>query len=163
MDTNAIEARDLKKIYRSNTAEPVRALDGISLQVPQGCVFGLLGPNGAGKSTLVKILTTITSPTSGAATVLGRDVTRSPLEVRRQIAVVLQQTAVESLLTVKDNFLIYAYLHGVGRREAWRRMQSLVEEFDLADKLDETVYDLRISTKRRVQVDQYFILDSKVR
>ena len=46
MDTNAIEARDLKKIYRSNTAEPVRALDGISLRVPQGCVFGLLGPNG---------------------------------------------------------------------------------------------------------------------
>ena len=62
MDTNAIEARDLKKIYRSNTAEPVRALDGISVQVPQGCVFGLLGPNGAGKSTLVKVLTTITSP-----------------------------------------------------------------------------------------------------
>ena len=162
MDTNAIEARDLKKIYRSNTAAPVRALDGISLQVPQGCVFGLLGPNGAGKSTLVKVLTTITSPTSGAATVLGRDVTRSPLEVRRQIAVVLQQTAVESLLTVKDNLLIYAYLHGVGRREAWKRMQSLVEEFDLADKLDETVYDLSIGTKRRVQVAKIFMLDSPV-
>jgi len=104
MDTNAIEARDLKKIYRSNTAEPVRALDGISLQVPQGCVFGLLGPNGAGKSTLVKILTTITSPTSGAATVLGRDVTRSPLEVRRQIAVVLQQTAVEKFVDRQRQF-----------------------------------------------------------
>ena len=96
---NAIEVKDLTKIYRSNTVTaPVRALDGISLQVPNGCVFGLLGPNGEGKSTLVKILTTITLPTSGAATVLGRDVTRSPLEVRRQIAVVLQQTAVESLL-----------------------------------------------------------------
>src|SRR5262245_5563954 len=109
----AIEVKDLKKVYRSNRGEPVRALDGISLQVPQGCLFGLLGPNGAGKSTLVKVLTTITSPTSGEATVLGRDVTQSPLEVRRQIAVVLQQTAVESLLTVKDNLLIYAYLHGV--------------------------------------------------
>src|SRR5262245_4407674 len=162
MHTNAIEAKDLKKVYRSNTAEPIRALDGISLQVPHGCVFGLLGPNGAGKSTLVKILTTITSPTSGQATVLGRDVTRSPLEVRRQIAVVLQQTAVESLLSVQDNLLIYAYLHGVGRREAWKRMQSLVEEFDLADKLGETVYDLSIGTKRRVQVAKIFMVDSQV-
>ena len=93
---------------------------------------------------------------------LGCDVTRSPLEIRRQIAVVLQQTAVESLLTVKDNLLIYAYLHGVGRREAWKRMQSLVEEFDLADKLDETVYDLSIGTKRRVQVAKIFMLDSPV-
>jgi len=159
---NAIEVKDLKKVYRSNTGEPVRALDGISFLVPQGCVFGLLGPNGAGKSTLVKILTTITSPTSGEATVLGRDVTRSPLEVRRQIAVVLQQTAVESLLTVQDNLLIYAYLHGMGRREAWKRMRSLVEEFDLADKLGETVYDLSIGTKRRVQVAKIFMLDSPV-
>jgi ABC-2 type transport system ATP-binding protein len=162
MDMNAIEVKDLKKVYRSNTGEPVRALDGISFLVPQGCVFGLLGPNGAGKSTLVKILTTITSPTSGEATVLGRDVTRSPLEVRRQIAVVLQQTAVESLLTVQDNLLIYAYLHGMGRREAWKRMRSLVEEFDLADKLGETVYDLSIGTKRRVQVAKIFMLDSPV-
>lgn len=159
---NAIEVKDLKKVYRSNTGQPVLALDGISLQVPQGCVFGLLGPNGAGKSTLVKVLTTITSPTSGEATVLGRDVTRSPLEVRRQIAVVLQQTAVESLLTVQDNLLIYAYLHGIGRREAWKRMRSLVEEFDLADKLGETVYDLSIGTKRRVQVAKIFMLDSPV-
>ena len=162
MDMNAIEVKDLKKVYRSNRGEPIRALDGISLQVPQGCVFGLLGPNGAGKSTLVKVLTTITSPTSGEASVLGRDVTRSPLEVRRQIAVVLQQTAVESLLTVQDNLLIYAYLHGVGRREAWKRMRSLVEEFDLADKLGETVYDLSIGTKRRVQVAKIFMLDSPV-
>ena len=162
MDMNAIEVKDLKKVYRSNRGELVRALDGISLQVPQGCVFGLLGPNGAGKSTLVKVLTTITSPTSGEASVLGRDVTRSPLEVRRQIAVVLQQTAVESLLTVQDNLLIYAYLHGVGRREAWKRMRSLVEEFDLADKLGETVYDLSIGTKRRVQVAKIFMLDSPV-
>jgi ABC-2 type transport system ATP-binding protein len=159
---NAIEVTDLKKVYRSNRGAPVRALDGISLQVPQGCVFGLLGPNGAGKSTLVKVLTTITSPTSGQATVLGRDVSRSPLEVRRQIAVVLQQTAVETLLSIQDNLLIYAYLHGVGRREAWKRMQPVVEEFDLADKLGETVYDLSIGTKRRVQVAKIFMVDSPV-
>jgi ABC-2 type transport system ATP-binding protein len=159
---NAIEVRDLTKVYRSKTGESVRALDGVSFQVPQGSVFGLLGPNGAGKSTLVKILTTITSPTSGEAKVLDRNVTRSPLEVRRQIAAVLQQTAVETLLSVQDNLLIYAYLHGAGRRAAWKRMQSVVEEFELADKLGETVYDLSIGTKRRVQVAKIFMIDSPV-
>jgi ABC-2 type transport system ATP-binding protein len=162
MDMNAIEVKDLTKVYRSNTGETIRALDGISLQVPHGGVFGLLGPNGAGKSTLVKVLTTITSPTSGQATVLGRDVSQFPLDVRRRIAVVLQQTAVESLLSVQDNLLIYAFLHGVGRRQAWKRMQSLVEEFDLADKISETVYDLSIGTKRRVQVAKIFMVDSQV-
>ncbi|MGH7826432.1 MAG: ABC transporter ATP-binding protein [Candidatus Binatia bacterium] len=160
---NTIEVEDLKKAYRSNTGEDVRALDGVSFQVPRGgCVFGLLGPNGAGKTTLVKILTTITSATSGRATVFGRDVSREPLEVRRQIAVVLQQTAVDTLLTVKDNLLIYAYLHGIGRRDARERMQSVAEEFDLAGKLNETVYDLSIGTKRRVQVAKIFMVDSPV-
>jgi ABC-2 type transport system ATP-binding protein len=115
-----------------------------------------------GKVPLVKILTTITSPTSGEASVLGRDVTRSPLEVRRQIAAVLQQTAVDTLLSVQDNLLIYAYLHGAGRRAAWKRMQGVVEEFDLGDKLGETVYDLSIGTKRRVQVAKIFMIDSPV-
>ena len=159
---NAIEVEDLRKVYSSRTDEPVRALDGVSFQVPRGCVFGLLGPNGAGKTTLVKILTTIISATSGRATVLDRDVTRQPLEVRRQIAVVLQQAAVETLLSVEDNLLIYAYLHGIGRREARERMEAVVEEFGLRGKLRETVYDLSIGTKRRVQVAKIFMVDAPV-
>lgn len=82
----------------------------------------------------------------------GHDVARHPLDVRRQIAVVLQQNAVEALLSVRDNRLIYAYLHGSGRQQARERMRTVAEEFDLADRLDETVYDLSIGTKRRVQV-----------
>ncbi len=159
---NAIEVEELRKVYRSNTDDAVRALDGISFQVPQGCIYGLLGPNGAGKSTLVKILTTITSPTSGRAAVLGRDVALHPLEVRQQIAVVLQQTAVETLLNVQDNLLIYAYLHGIGRREARERLGAVVEEFELADQLRETVQDLSMGTKRRVQIAKIFMLDSPV-
>lgn len=83
---------------------------------------------------------------------MGCDVVRNPVDVRRRIAVVLQQTAVDSLLTVQDNLLIYAYLHHVPRHEAWKRMQAVVEEFELGDKLGQTVYDLSIGTKRRVQV-----------
>ena len=158
---NVIEVENLRKIYRSESSENV-ALDGVSFHVPQGTIFGLLGPNGAGKSTLVKILTTIIPPTSGHATVMGCDVLRNPLDVRRRIAVVLQQSAVDSLLTVQDNLLIYAYLHHVPRHEAWKRMQAVVEEFELGDKLEQTVYDLSIGTKRRVQVAKIFMLDSPV-
>jgi ABC-2 type transport system ATP-binding protein len=157
---NAIEVENLRKVYRSKTTESKIALDGISFEVPQGMIFGLLGPNGAGKTTLVKILTTITPATSGRAAILGSDVLRNPVDVRQRIAVVLQQTAVDSLLTVKDNLLIYAYLHNVPRREAWKRMRAVIDEFDLADKLGETVYDLSLGTKRRVQVAKIFMVDS---
>jgi ABC-type multidrug transport system ATPase subunit len=161
-NSTAVEVEELRKVYRANTEEPVRALDGVSFRVSRGCVFGLLGPNGAGKSTLVKILTTITAPTSGRAAVLGCDVTRDPLQVRRLIAVVLQQTAVDTLLSVRDNLLIYASLHGLPRREARRRMAAVVEEFDLGDIITETVYDLSIGTKRRVQVAKIFMVDAPI-
>src|SRR5262249_18337192 len=109
----AISVHDLHKIYRTKGGGTVKALDGVSFSVPQGRIYGLLGPNGAGKSTLVKILSTITAPTYGQAMVLDYDVVHQSLAARKQLAVVLQQTATENLLTVKDNLLVYAYLHGV--------------------------------------------------
>ena len=159
---NAIEVDNLHKVYEPSNVAPKRAVDGLSFVVPAGSVFGLLGPNGAGKTTLVKILTTITPPTSGKARVAEHDVAREPIQVRRRIAVVLQQTAVESLLSVEDNLLIYAYLHGVGRGEARRRLRAVVEEFELGEQLRETVYDLSIGTKRRVQVAKIFMVDSPI-
>ncbi|MGH9880863.1 MAG: ABC transporter ATP-binding protein, partial [Pyrinomonadaceae bacterium] len=159
---SAIEVDDLRKIYRSNTGDSVHALDGVSFQVPRGHIYGLLGPNGAGKSTLVKILSTITSPTSGRAAVLGFDVVLQPLETRRQMAVVLQHTAAENLLTVRDNLLIYAYLHGVGSRAARQRLQEVAEEFELGERLRDTVQELSLGTKRRIQVAKIFMLDSPV-
>jgi ABC-2 type transport system ATP-binding protein len=149
MTSAAIEVEELRKTYRSNTDAPVRALDGVSLRVPRGHIFGLLGRNGAGKSTLVKILSTIAPPTSGRAVVAGCDVARQPLGARRQMAVVLQQTAAETLLTVRDNLLIYAYLHGVSARAARRRMQAVAEEFELTERLRKTVQELSIGTRSR--------------
>lgn len=160
--TYAIEVDDLRKVYRSKSGESVRALDGVSFQVPQGRIYGLLGPNGAGKSTLVKVLSTITSPTSGRATVQGFDVTRQPLAARRQMAVVLQHTAAETLLTVRDNLLIYAYLHGVAPRAAQQRLPKVAEEFELGPRLRDTVQELSLGTKRRIQVAKIFMLDAPV-
>jgi len=160
--TIAIEVEDLHKVYRTKSGDTVRALDGVSFQVPQGQIYGLLGPNGAGKSTLVKILSTITPLTSGRAAVLGCDVTRQALATRQQVAVVLQQTATESLLTVRDNLLIYAYLHGVKSHEAKKRLVAVAEEFELGERLRDTVQDLSLGTKRRIQVAKIFMLDAPV-
>jgi ABC-2 type transport system ATP-binding protein len=159
---NAITVEDIRKIYRGAGTEPVRAVDGVSFAVSQGQIYGLLGPNGAGKTTLVKILTTLTAPTSGRADIFGFDLVHQALDVRRQIVAVLQQTAVDGLLTVEDNLRIYAYLHGVGAEETRTRMATLLEEFELADQARQTVQHLSLGTKRRIQVAKIFMVDSPV-
>lgn len=160
--THAIEVRELRKYYRSKNREAIKALDGVSFQVPQGRIYGLLGPNGAGKSTLVKILSTITPPSSGQAAVMGCDVISQSLAARKQLAVVLQQTATETLLTVRDNLLVYAYLHGVKSELAQKRLRSVADEFELGGLLRETVQELSVGTKRRLQVAKIFMLDAPV-
>jgi len=160
--TSAIEVEDIRKVYRGNTGHPVRALDGVSFHVPSGCIYGLLGPNGAGKSTLVKILSTITRATSGRAAIAGFDVARQPLLARQQLTVMLQQTATENLLTVRDNLLIYAYLHGVSSQTAQQRLPALAEEFELTKLLRDTVQELSLGTKRRIQMAKIFMLDAPV-
>ena len=158
--TNAIEVEDLRKSYVSKAAAAVTALDGVSFTVPAGHIYGLLGPNGAGKSTTVKILGTIASSTSGHARIFGFDVARASLDARRRMAVVLQQTASENLLTVQDNLLIYAYLHGVSRHDARQRVKHVAEEFEIGARLNDTVQELSLGTKRRIQVAKIFMLDT---
>jgi ABC-type multidrug transport system ATPase subunit len=92
MSRFALEVDELVKIYDSR-GKQVRAVDGMSFTVEPGIIFGLLGPNGAGKSTMLRMLTTLTRPTSGTAQILGFDVVRKPLEVRRRISSVIQETA----------------------------------------------------------------------
>jgi ABC-2 type transport system ATP-binding protein len=93
---------------------------------------------------------------------MGFDVTRHPLSVRQQLVVVLQQTATENLLTVRDNLLIYAYLHGVKSSEAQQRLRQVTEEFELGNQLRDTVQELSLGTKRRIQVAKIFMLDAPV-
>ncbi len=97
---SVINVEQISKTYRRRRSQPIHAVDKVSFEIKRGQIFGLLGPNGAGKSTLVKILTTVTTPTSRTARVCGFDTAEQPLELRKQIAVVLQQTAVETLLTL---------------------------------------------------------------
>jgi ABC-2 type transport system ATP-binding protein len=127
--TAAIEAADLVKTYPGE----VRALDGLGLEVQAGTIFGLLGPNGAGKSTTVKILTTLTRPDSGSATVGGEDVLREPDRVRRAIGVVAQRSGVDPDATGRENLTLAGQLYGMGGVTLSEQVQALLERFGLAD------------------------------
>ncbi len=162
MEDIAIEVEDLVKVYHPRGQAPVRAVDGMSFSVARGTIFGLLGPNGAGKTTTLKVLTTLSRPASGRARVLGYDVVARPLEVRRRISSVLQETAVELFLTVRDNLLSFARFHGIDRAVARRRAADVLERFHLGPEAERKVQDLSGGYRRRVQVAKVFMVETPV-
>ena len=128
---NAVEAQGLVKRYGSTTA-----LGGIDLEVPTGTVIGVLGPNGAGKTTAVRILTTLTDPDEGHATVAGFDVGTHGHEVRRRIGLAAQDATVDPLLTGRENLVMLGELHQLRRRDAVARAAELLDAFSLGDAAD---------------------------
>ncbi|MFI5912605.1 ATP-binding cassette domain-containing protein [Dactylosporangium sp. NPDC051541] len=120
-------ARDLVKTYPKG----VRALDRLALHVEPGEILGLLGPNGAGKSTTVKILTTLARADSGHAEVMGHDVGKDPARVRRVIGVVAQRSGLDPAATGRDNLTLQGHLFGLRGAGLRRRVDELLERFDL--------------------------------
>jgi ABC-2 type transport system ATP-binding protein len=144
----AIEAEGLTKTYPGD----VRALDGLSFAVEQGSVFGLLGPNGAGKSTTVKILTTLAHPDSGSAAVAGHDVLDDPAAVREAIGVVSQKGGLDREATGRENLRLQGQVYGMGGPELERRVETLLEQFGLADAADRLVREYSGGMQRRLDV-----------
>ncbi|MBO2460444.1 ATP-binding cassette domain-containing protein [Actinomadura violacea] len=124
----AIEVAGLRKTFGDKVV-----LDGLDFEVPRGTVFSLLGPNGSGKTTTVQILSTLIGADGGRARVAGRDVARDPEGVRRAIGVTGQYSAVDGLLTGRENLILMADLYRLGRREGRRRADALLERFDLVE------------------------------
>ncbi|MPZ98035.1 MAG: ATP-binding cassette domain-containing protein [Dehalococcoidia bacterium] len=123
-----VVVEDVRKSYND-----VHALNGVSLQVPQGTVLGLLGPNGAGKTTLVRTLTTLLRPDSGRATVAGYDVVRDAEALRASIGLAGQAAAVDDYLTGLENLEMVGRLYHLPKGEARRRAVDLLERFELSD------------------------------
>jgi ABC-2 type transport system ATP-binding protein len=144
----AIEAQGLAKTYPGG----VRALDGLSLTVGEGAVFGLLGPNGAGKSTAVKILTTLAQPDEGEARVAGLDVRAEPAEVREAIGVVSQGSGLDVQATARENLRLQGHVHGLGGRDLEQRSEALLERFGLADAADRLVRTFSGGMQRRLDI-----------
>jgi ABC-2 type transport system ATP-binding protein len=143
-----IEAVGLEKTYPPET----KALDGLTIRVPAGTIFGLLGPNGAGKSTTVKILTTLTHTDGGSARVGGFDVIEEPQKVRSVIGVVGQSSGVDQEATGRENLRLQGQLYGVRGRELDERVDELLERFGLADAADRITKGYSGGMKRRLGI-----------
>jgi ABC-2 type transport system ATP-binding protein len=153
METLPVLAEGLRKRYGRASA-----LDGFDLAVPEGSVCGLLGPNGAGKTTAVRILTTLLRPDGGQALVAGYDVVGQAAQVRYRIGLLGQHTAVDEVLSGRQNLVLFGRLHHLGARAAQRRADELLERFGLAGTGAKPVKQYSGGMRRRLDLAASLIL-----
>jgi ABC-2 type transport system ATP-binding protein len=145
--TPAVEAVDLVKRFGDNTA-----VDHVSFAVPVGSVLGLLGPNGAGKTTTVRMLTTLSRPTSGTGRVAGYDILERPEDVRRSMGLVGQAATVDELLTARENLWMIGRLAGLPTSYVRPAGDDLLERFSLTDAADRVVKQFSGGMRRRLDL-----------
>lgn len=155
--TPAIEAIDLVKRFGEQTA-----VGGVSFTVPEGTVLGLLGPNGAGKTTTVRMMTTLSEPTSGTARVAGFDVRREPDQVRRHMGLTGQVATVDELLTGRENIRMIGGLYGIGRKDLDRLGDELLARFSLDAAADRVVKSYSGGMRRRLDLAVSLLADPPV-
>jgi ABC-2 type transport system ATP-binding protein len=130
--------------------QEVVALEGLSLQIPPGEIFGLLGPNGAGKTTTIKILTTLARPTRGTAQIQDFDVVRQPLQVKRLLGVCPQEINLDKELTAYENLWIYGRLYRVA--DLKNRIMELLDFGDLSARAHHLVKNFSGGMQRRLLI-----------
>ncbi|MEU0503659.1 ATP-binding cassette domain-containing protein [Nocardia sp. NPDC005998] len=153
----AISALGLRKSFGEQVV-----LDGIDITVPAGTIYSLLGPNGAGKTTTVQILTTLLRPDAGEVRVDGHDLSTEPDAVRSAIGVTGQFSAVDELLTGRENLILMADLHHLPRRESKRLAAELLERFDLVAAGDKTAATYSGGMVRRLDLAMTLVGDPRI-
>jgi len=148
MDDVIIEVAGLVKVFKGE----VRALDGLSLAIPPGGIYGLLGPNGAGKTTLIRVLATLLLPDDGIARVAGVDVRTDPAGVRARVGLAGQSAAVDEVLTGRENVEMVGRLYGLSRRQARRRATEVLARIGLLEAADRQVKTYSGGMRRRLDL-----------
>jgi len=152
-----IAATGLRKSYGDHLV-----LDDLDLEVAEGTVFALLGPNGAGKTTIVQILSTLIGADAGDLRVAGHDLARDPDAVRAAIGVTGQFSAVDNLLTGRENLILMADLHHLDRAAGRRRAAGLLDRFDLADAADQPAATCSGGMRRRLDLAMTLVGDPRL-
>ncbi|MBD1939494.1 heme ABC exporter ATP-binding protein CcmA [Microcoleus sp. FACHB-68] len=153
----AVSLHNVHKVYNN-----VPVVDELSFTLEAGEMFGLLGPNGAGKSTTIRMLTTLTRPTSGRIEVAGYDVTRQAAQVKQSIGVVLQQISVDNDLSVWENMEFHGRLHHIPNPSRQKLINQWLEYVELADRRDDLVKTLSGGMKRRLQIARALLHEPKI-
>ncbi len=143
----AVVVSDVRKSFGE-----VQALQGITFSAERASVLGILGPNGAGKTTMVKILSTLLRPDSGSASVAGHDVLTDAASVRRSIMMTGQYAALDENLSGRENLELFGRLMGLPKKDARRRADTLLEEFDLVSAGKRAVRHYSGGMRRRVDI-----------
>ncbi len=176
----AVSTKELRKVYTSPPplAGPaargrlmgrkdkkkfeVVALDGVSLQIEPGEIFGLLGPNGAGKSTTIGILTTRVRPTSGEARIGQYDVWRQQVEAKRLIGVVQQRPNLDFALTAREILTFHGAYYGLPSAERSRRASELLEKFQLTERANDVARNFSGGMMQRLSIARAMMHDPQV-
>lgn len=153
-------AVSLQNVFKTYNKVPV--VNGLSFTIEAGEMFGLLGPNGAGKSTTIRMLTTLTQPSSGQIEVAGYDVVRHRLQVKQSIGVVLQQTSVDIDLTVWENMELHGRLHHIPSPKRQQLIERWLEYVELAARRDASVKTLSGGMKRRLQIARALLHEPQI-
>ncbi len=144
---DAVVAENLKKTFGA-----VTAVDGVSITVPEGGIFGFLGPNGAGKTTTIRMLTGVLIPDAGTVRIFGTDVHDDPLAAKLRMGIIPESGTVYSDLTAVQNILLTAKFFGIDRATREERADEILDQLGLADRRDDLVRTFSKGMRQRISI-----------
>ena len=153
----AIKSVNLTKIYGGK-----KAVNGVSLSIKKGEIYGFLGPNGAGKSTIIRMLVTLSEPSSGDAWILGSSVTKQEGDVRLKIGVALQDAALDESQKGIELLRLQANLYGLRGKDVTQRLEDLTKLVDIGDAINKPIKTYSGGMKRRLDLAAALVHNPKV-
>jgi ABC-2 type transport system ATP-binding protein len=148
----ALDAKNVTKNFKKPDGSDFKALDGVSLCIEEGKIYGLLGPNVAGKSTLINIISGILAPTTGSVEIFGVNVASDTQKAKQLLGVVPQEVVLELAFSVEEVLYYFSGMYGVPKKERMSRIAEILEDLSLSDKKNDKARSLSGGMKRRLMV-----------